>query len=106
MKGFASIEGCSLIEVTGTGMAGVPGTASKIFGVVQKADVNVVMISQSSSEHSICFAVKQSDAEKAVDALNNTFAEAIRDGLIAKIVKIDNVTVLAAVGEAMASSKG
>lgn len=50
-------------------MVGVPGTASTIFSAVRDATVNVIMISQASSEHSVCFAVKQIDAERTVACL-------------------------------------
>ena len=106
VKGFASIDNVSLIEVTGSGLVGVPGTAAAIFGAVRDANVNVVMISQSSSEHSVCFAVKMADSERAIAALNKRFEGAIENGRIQKVYKVDNCTVLAAVGEAMASSKG
>ena len=70
VKGFATIDHVALINVEGTGMVGVHGTASAIFTTVRDAGVNVIMISQASSEHSVCFAVNQADGEKAVDALN------------------------------------
>ena len=55
-------------------MVGVPGTASTIFTTVRDAGVNVIMISQASSEHSVCFAVKASDAAKAVESLQKRCA--------------------------------
>ncbi len=58
IKGFATINNVCLINIEGTGMVGVPGIASSIFATVRDAGVNVIMISQASSEHSICFAVK------------------------------------------------
>ena len=106
VKGFATIEGVSLIEVMGSGMVGVPGTASAIFGAVRDAGINVIMISQASSEHSVCFAVKMAQGEAAVECLSRHFASAIKSGRIHDVYKIDNCTVLAAVGEDMASQKG
>lgn len=50
-------------------MVGVPGTASTIFSAVRDANVNVIMISQASSEHSVCFAVKQIDADRTIACL-------------------------------------
>lgn len=72
VKGFATIDNVSLINVEGTGMVGVVGTAASIFSTVRDAGVNVIMISQASSEHSVCFAVKQAEAARAVLALNTT----------------------------------
>lgn len=70
VKGFATIDNVALINVEGTGMVGVQGTASAIFTTVRDAGANVIMISQASSEHSVCFAVKQSEGNRAVKALN------------------------------------
>ena len=69
MKGFATIDNVVLINVEGTGMVGVPGIASAIFSTVRDANINVIMISQASSEQSICFAVKKEDGEEAVKVL-------------------------------------
>ena len=69
VKGFATIDHVALINVEGTGMVGVHGTASAIFTTVRDAGVNVIMISQASSEHSVCFAVNQHEGERAVQAL-------------------------------------
>ncbi|KAK9826886.1 hypothetical protein WJX81_004474 [Elliptochloris bilobata] len=106
VKGFATIDHVALINVEGTGMVGVPGTVSAIFSTVRDASANVIMISQASSEHSVCFAVKQAQGEQAVAALNARFADAIRAGRISKVEKIDDCCVLAAVGRQMASRKG
>ena len=70
VKGFATIDNVALINVEGTGMVGVHGTAAAIFGTIRDANCNVVMISQASSEHSVCFAVKQNEGERAVKALS------------------------------------
>jgi len=106
VKGFATIDDVTLVNVEGTGMVGVPGTASDIFGSVRDAGVNVIMISQASSEHSVCFAVKSEQATAAVDCLEEKFADAIRAGRISHVQKIDNCCILAAVGQQMASRKG
>ncbi|DBA71735.1 TPA: Bifunctional aspartokinase/homoserine dehydrogenase 1, chloroplastic [Trebouxia sp. C0005] len=106
VKGFATIDHVALINVEGTGMVGVPGTASTLFSAVRDANVNVIMISQASSEHSICFAVKQIDADRTLHCLHERFNDAIRSGRIHHIEAIDNCCILAAVGQQMASRKG
>src|SRR5262245_25965707 len=63
VKGFATIDDMALVNVEGTGMIGIPGVADKLFGALRAVDVSVVMISQASSEHSICFAVPLAQAE-------------------------------------------
>mmetsp|Transcript_35708 Transcript_35708/g.43078 ORF Transcript_35708/g.43078 Transcript_35708/m.43078 type:complete len:928 (+) Transcript_35708:53-2836(+) len=106
VKGFATIDDVTLINVEGTGMVGVPGTASKVFESVRLAGVNVVMISQASSEHSICFAVKVAEADSAVKALSDTFAREIQAGQIEQIRTIEDQCILAAVGQGMSSTPG
>eukprot|EP00854_Cymbomonas_tetramitiformis_P009756 gene9756-11561_t len=106
VKGFATIDDMSLINVEGTGMVGVPGTASSVFAAVREANVNVAMISQASSEHSICFAVKSDQAEDAVNALSERFEREISQGLINDIRVIPKQCILAAVGQGMASTPG
>jgi aspartokinase/homoserine dehydrogenase 1 len=82
VKGLATIDDVCLINVEGTGMVGVPGTANAVFQTVRDAGCNVVMISQASSEHSICFAVRSHEAESAIVALNKRFEKAIAAGRI------------------------
>ena len=106
VKGFATIENVSLINVEGTGMVGVPGTSASIFSTMRDANVNVIMISQASSEHSVCFAVKGGDSERAVTALRKKFSEAISTGRISSVSAIDECCVLAVVGQQMASRRG
>ncbi|KAI3427052.1 hypothetical protein D9Q98_006993 [Chlorella vulgaris] len=106
VKGFATIDHVSLINVEGTGMVGVPGTAATIFSVMRDSNVNVIMISQASSEHSVCFAVKSVDTEKALAALRKRFDEAIRAGRISAVEALRECCVLAAVGQKMASRRG
>lgn len=87
-------------------MVGVPGTASNIFATVRDAGVNVIMISQASSEHSICFACKADQAEKAVAALEGRFRDSIAAGRISRVFAVENCAILAAVGQQMASTHG
>ena len=106
VKGFATIDNVALINVEGTGMVGVPGTAAAIFSAVRDAGCNVAMISQASSEHSICFAVKMEEADRAVAALEARFKDALRSGRISAIECVRDCCVLAAVGRLMRRRKG
>lgn len=106
VKGFATIENVALINVEGTGMAGVPGTASSIFSAVKNVGANVIAISQASSEHSVCFAVPEAEADMVATALRSTFRRAIEKGRIQDVGIIPHCTVLAAVGQRMASTPG
>ncbi|KAF8025453.1 hypothetical protein BT93_F2325 [Corymbia citriodora subsp. variegata] len=106
VKGFATIDNLALVNVEGTGMAGVPGTASAIFGAVKDVGANVIMISQASSEHSVCFAVPEKEVEAVAEALQSRFRQALDAGRLSKVQVISNCSILAAVGQKMASTPG
>ncbi|XP_014492135.1 bifunctional aspartokinase/homoserine dehydrogenase 1, chloroplastic isoform X2 [Vigna radiata var. radiata] len=106
VKGFATIDNLALINVEGTGMAGVPGTASAIFGAVKDVGANVIMISQASSEHSVCFAVPEKEVKAVAEALQSRFRQALDNGRLSQVAIIPNCSILAAVGQKMASTPG
>ncbi|KAJ0834911.1 putative homoserine dehydrogenase, Aspartate kinase [Helianthus annuus] len=106
VKGFATIDNLALVNVEGTGMAGVPGTASAIFGAVKDVGANVIMISQASSEHSVCFAVPEKEVKAVAKALEARFRQALNAGRLSQIAVIPNCSILAAVGQKMASTPG
>ncbi|KAI4355464.1 hypothetical protein L6164_004237 [Bauhinia variegata] len=106
VKGFATIDNLALINVEGTGMAGVPGTASDIFRVVKDVGANVIMISQASSEHSVCFAVPEKEVKAVAEALQSKFRQALEAGRLSQVQVIPNCSILAAVGQNMASTPG
>lgn len=106
VKGFATIDNVALVNVEGTGMAGVPGTASNIFGAVKEAGANVVMISQASSEHSVCFAVPEKEVQAVAKVLNVKFQRALEAGRLSRVEVVPNCSILAAVGQQMASTPG
>ncbi|XP_061944310.1 bifunctional aspartokinase/homoserine dehydrogenase 1, chloroplastic-like [Populus nigra] len=106
VKGFATIDNVALVNVEGTGMAGVPGTASAIFGAVKDVGANVIMISQASSEHSVCFAVPEKEVTAVAEALKSRFDEALNAGRLSQVAVIQNCSILAAVGQKMASTPG
>ncbi|KAJ8530986.1 hypothetical protein K7X08_025717 [Anisodus acutangulus] len=106
VKGFATIDNVALVNVEGTGMAGVPGTASAIFSAVKDVGANVVMISQASSEHSVCFAVPEKEVKAVADVLESRFSQALSAGRLSQIAIILNCSILAAVGQRMASTPG
>ncbi|KAI0502366.1 hypothetical protein KFK09_017314 [Dendrobium nobile] len=106
VKAFATIDNLALVNVEGTGMAGVPGTASAIFGAVKDVGANVIMISQASSEHSICFAVPEKEVKAVADVLQSKFRQALDAGRLSQVEVIHNCSILAAVGQKMASTPG
>ncbi|KAK7331438.1 hypothetical protein VNO77_25663 [Canavalia gladiata] len=106
VKGFTTIDNLALVNVEGTGMAGVPGTASAIFGAVKDVGANVIMISQASSEHSVCFAVPEKEVKAVSEALQSVFHGALDAGRLSQVAVIPNCSILAAVGQKMASTPG
>jgi aspartokinase/homoserine dehydrogenase 1 len=106
VKGFASIGDMALINVEGTAMIGVPGISERLFGSLRQAGVSVVMISQGSSEHSICFAVPELHAEIARNAVERAFAPERHRGLLQDIEVTTGCTILAAVGDGMSGTPG
>jgi bifunctional aspartokinase / homoserine dehydrogenase 1 len=106
VRGIASVNGISMINVQGSGMVGVPGISSRLFNALAQKSINVIMISQASSEHSICFVIDSRMADEACAALVKEFAYEQSTGKIDVIDKIDALTILAAVGENMRGTPG
>ncbi len=106
VKGISGIGGMALVNIEGAGMIGVPGTAERVFSALHRADVSVAMISQGSSEHSICAVVPASVASTAVSVLEDAFERELRHGQIQRIALHADIRVLAIVGEGMAGTPG
>ncbi|MGH7720537.1 MAG: aspartate kinase, partial [Gemmatimonadaceae bacterium] len=106
VKALAVIGDQALVTVTGKGMVGVPGIAARAFSALEKASVSVSLISQASSEHSICFSVPASTTREVTDALRQTFApEIARREIDGVEVRADAATI-AVVGLGMAGTPG
>jgi aspartate kinase len=102
VKSVSAIRHTALIDVSGGGMVGAPGTAAKIFDTLAKNRVNIMMISQSPSESSISMVVRKSDLDKATTTLELNLL-----GKVIKQVNVnDDVAVLAVVGSGMRGIKG
>ena len=106
IKGFAAVEDMALINVEGTGMIGIPGVAHKLFGALRAVDVSVVMISQASSEHSICFAIPRVQAELAKQTVEQTFLAEIQRGEVQTVDLREDCCILAMVGDGMIERLG
>jgi bifunctional aspartokinase / homoserine dehydrogenase 1 len=96
----------ALLNVQGPGMTGVPGIAARVFQAMAARGINVVFISQASSEHSICFAVNAASAPGAVDALRTDLAPELHAGKIDTIERRDGLSILSVIGEGMRGTKG
>ncbi|BDD06337.1 bifunctional aspartate kinase/homoserine dehydrogenase I [Aureibacter tunicatorum] len=106
IKGISTIKDVALINLQGSGLIGVTGVSSRLFGALAKSDVNVILITQASSEHSISFAINPSDSEKAREALQKEFNEEIKARKIDPIQIEVNLSVLAIIGENMRHTPG
>ncbi|MCX7563512.1 bifunctional aspartate kinase/homoserine dehydrogenase I [Xanthomonadaceae bacterium XH05] len=105
-KGLSLASNLALLNVEGSGMIGVPGTAERVFATLHAASVSVVMISQGSSEHSICCVVRASQAAAGKAALERAFAQELVQGQIQSVHLETGISVLAAVGDGMAGRPG
>lgn len=106
IKGISSINDTCLITVSGLGMVGVVGVNSRIFNSLAQSGVNVFMVSQASSENSTTFAVRNADAELAVEVLNKEFATEIEQGEMSPALAEHDLATIAIVGENMKSAPG
>lgn len=106
VKGLSLVRDMAIVELVGNGMVGVPGAAERLFGALRGAGVSVTMISQGSSEHSICCVVRADQAQRARDAVASAFAEAIADSQAQGVTLTDDIAVLAAVGDGMVGMPG
>lgn len=106
IKGLTYITDVALISIEGAGLIGVAGAAAKIFYALSSVNVSVVLISQASSEHSICFAIKNNASVLAVETLHRCLEQEIMHNLIGKIIADNNCAIIAAVGEGMVGSIG
>lgn len=106
VKGLSLVEDMALLELGGAGLIGVPGTAERLFAALRNAEVSVTMISQGSSEHSICCVVPQAQADAARECVRAAFAEAIADGQVEGVKIVPQIAVLAAVGDGMVGHTG
>ena len=106
IKGISSIDHIDLITLQGTGMVGVTGTSMRLFGALARQEINVILITQASSEYSITFAVIPSDSGKAADAINDEFKNEINLNRELKVLIEKNLSIIAIVGERMKNTPG
>jgi aspartokinase/homoserine dehydrogenase 1 len=106
VKGITSIEKVALINLEGAGMIGVPGTAHRLFGALREEGISVILISQGSSEHSICCAIPQDQADRAASVIRQAFERELKEGQIQDVDIAPDLAILAAVGDGMAGTPG
>lgn len=106
IKGITAIGGMAIVNLEGSGMIGVPGTADRMFSALKDAGVSVTLISQASSEHSICIAVPDAVAEHAKRVLVNAFSNELASGQIQKVEVTPAQSIVALVGDGMSGVPG
>jgi aspartokinase/homoserine dehydrogenase 1 len=106
LKGVTAIRAQSLVTIEGRGMLGVPGIAARAFGSVARTGTSVSMISQASSEQSICFLVSAQASATVVDALSREFHQQVDRHDIERIWSLDNVVIVTVVGGAIRQTPG
>jgi aspartokinase/homoserine dehydrogenase 1 len=106
VKGLTCIDDIALMNIEGTGMIGVSGIAARVFQTLHQANISIILISQASSEHSICLGVSNHDAENAMLALQNHFQLEIQTKQIEGVHVDKDCAILAAVGDDMVGNIG
>ena len=106
IKGISSISGIALVTLQGIGMVGVTGISMRLFTALARENVNVILISQASSENSISIAIEENAVEIAQNAIQSDFEKEILNGQINKISIETDLSIVAIVGENMKHSTG
>ena len=106
VKGISTIKDIALLNLEGTGMIGVPGIVNRLGNVLQQTNISIVLISQASSEHSICFAVRSKDAQTAADVIKQEFKDDFKNENLSAIQIEEDCSILAIVGSGMTGTKG
>ncbi len=106
VKGISSIKEVALLSLQGSGMIGIPGISSRLFGALARNKINVIIITQASSEHSISFAVSPGDARAAKQAMDDEFAIEISTGKIEDAIIESHLSIVAIIGENMRKTPG
>jgi aspartokinase/homoserine dehydrogenase 1 len=106
VKGISHIEDISLITLEGGGMIGIPGVSKRLFETLSQEKINIIFITQASSEHSICVGIYQNDAHKAKELLEDTFCIEIVKKKIKPISVENELAIIAVVGESMKNYQG
>ena len=104
--GITNINNIALFTLQGNGMVGVPGFSKRLFETLAQEKVNIILITQASSEHSICFGIDQKDAKLAEDAINTCFEYEISSHKLDPVLLEGNLAIIALVGDKMKSHQG
>ncbi len=106
IRGISSINSISLLSLEGSGMIGIPGFSKRLFETLAVKNINVILITQSSSEHSICVGISETDSAIAESSINAAFAYEIETGKVDPVKVEIGLSIVALVGEQMKSHPG
>ncbi len=106
IKGISSIENIALLRAQGSGMIGVVGIAGRLFSALAREKINVILITQASSEHSICFAIERNETKRAKKVLEQEFSLEMQAHHIDEIIVEKDLSIVAVVGENMRNTPG
>ncbi|MCM4151228.1 bifunctional aspartate kinase/homoserine dehydrogenase I [Arenibacter sp. N53] len=106
VRGISHVENIALVSLEGPGMVGITGISKRFFEVISTAGISVVMITQASSEHSICIGIDNQDADHAVQVINDAFDIEISLGKIKPVIAEKDLAIIALVGDNMKSHQG
>ena len=106
IKGISHIDNIALLTLEGSGMIGVAGSSKRLFEVLSRENINVIFITQASSEHSICIGIQNQEAQKAKTAIDKTFELEIAQNKIDPCIVEKDLCIVALVGESMKNHQG
>jgi len=106
IRGISSINKLALLSLEGSGMVGIPGFSKRLFEALSNEKINVVLITQSSSEHSICVGIEEVNADAAKDAIDNAFAYEIEIKKVEPLIVEKDLAIVALVGDSMKNHPG
>lgn len=106
VRGISSIGGICLISLEGSGMVGIPGFSRRLFGALAEEKINVILITQSSSEHSICAAIDEFNVNRARIAVDVEFSNEIIAGKVEPLIVEEGLSIIALVGDNMKNHPG
>ncbi|MDD7885699.1 bifunctional aspartate kinase/homoserine dehydrogenase I [Flavivirga sp. 57AJ16] len=106
VKGISNIGHIALLTLEGSGMVGIPGFSKRLFETLSQEKINVILITQASSEHSICLGIEEKDAHEAKKAIDAVFENEIALNKINPIIVETNLSIIALVGDNMKNHQG
>lgn len=106
VKGISHVENITLVTLEGSGMVGIPGFSKRLFEALSLHNINIILITQASSELSICIGISDEEAERATNVINETFEYEIELQKVNPVIVEQNLCIVALVGDNMKNHQG